>query len=83
MPKLSFAEMGEFTQTRANELFESHKKFLEWRKLEVGTRGPEALAKRMATRAATHNTWRQMSGMQLFMHEFNHPGNKPFALGFL
>lgn len=44
-------------------------------------RGVENLKKRMAERAATHTTWRQMKGMQLFMHEINHPGNKPFVIG--
>jgi hypothetical protein len=44
-------------------------------------RGEEALKKRMAERATTHKTWRQMKGMQLAMHEMNHPGNKPFVIG--
>lgn len=73
--------IGEFSASRANELFESHKKFLEWRKTEWATRGPEALEKRMATRAATHTTWRQMKGMDLVRHEMNHVGNKPFVIG--
>ena len=81
MTKLSFENMGEFSQSRANELFESHKKYLEWRKTEWATRGPEALAKRQAARAATHNTWRQMKGFNLFAHEMNHAGNKPFVIG--
>eukprot|EP00529_Nitzschia_sp_RCC80_P042325 CAMPEP_0113488760 /NCGR_PEP_ID=MMETSP0014_2-20120614/26184_1 /TAXON_ID=2857 /ORGANISM="Nitzschia sp." /LENGTH=106 /DNA_ID=CAMNT_0000382485 /DNA_START=51 /DNA_END=368 /DNA_ORIENTATION=+ /assembly_acc=CAM_ASM_000159 len=79
--KLSFDNMGEFTQTRANELFESHKKYLEWRKTEWASRGPEALAKRQAARAASHTSWRQMKGMDLVRHELSHPGNKPFAIG--
>ena len=73
--------IGEFSATRANELFESHKKFLEWRKTEWATRGPEALEKRMAARAATHKTWRQMKGMDLVRHEMNHHGNRPFVIG--
>lgn len=81
MTKLSFDGMGEFTQARASELFESHKKYLEWRKMEWSSRGPDALAKRVATRSATHKTWRQMKGMDLVRHEMNHPGNKPFVIG--
>ena len=73
--------IGEFSATRANELFESHKKFLEWRKTEWATRGPEALEKRMAARAATHTSWRQMKGMDLVRHELNTPGTRPFAIG--
>ena len=43
-------------------------------------RGVEGLKSRMAERAK-RNTWRQMKGMQLAMHEINHPGNKPFLIG--
>ena len=81
MPKLSFDNVGEFTQSRANELFESHKKYLEWRKSEWASRGPAALEKRVATRASTHKSWRQMKGFELMKHEMNHPGNKPFVIG--
>ena len=81
MTKLSFDNMGEFTAERSNSLFESHKKYLEWRKSEWASRGEAALAKRVAARASTHKTWRQMKGMQLFMNEVSHPGNKPFAIG--
>jgi len=80
MTKLSFSNYGELTQTRANEVFESHKKYLEWRKTEWATRGPEALAKRQAARAA-NGTWRQMKGFDLFRHEVSHFGNRPFAIG--
>ncbi len=73
--------IGDFSAARANELFESHKKFLEWRKTEWATRGPEALEKRMAARATTHMSWRQMKGMDLVRHELNAPGTKPFAIG--
>ena len=72
--------IGEFSATRANELFESHKKFLEWRKTEWATRGPAALEQRMAARA-TKNTWRQLKGMDLVRHEIGTPGNRPFAIG--
>ena len=80
-PKLTFDNIGEFSAARANELFESHKKYLEWRKSEWASRGPDALQKRLATRAATHKSWRQMKGMDLVRHEMNHPGNKPFVIG--
>lgn len=43
-------------------------------------RGLEGLKSRMAARSK-HTTWRQMKGMQLFMHEVNHPGNQPFVIG--
>jgi len=72
--------IGEFSATRANELFESHKKFLEWRKTEWATRGPAALEQRMAARA-TKTTWRQMKGMDLVRHEIGTPGTRPFAIG--
>eukprot|EP00537_Pseudo-nitzschia_pungens_P013032 CAMPEP_0172393674 /NCGR_PEP_ID=MMETSP1061-20121228/11464_1 /TAXON_ID=37318 /ORGANISM="Pseudo-nitzschia pungens, Strain cf. pungens" /LENGTH=114 /DNA_ID=CAMNT_0013124827 /DNA_START=6 /DNA_END=350 /DNA_ORIENTATION=+ len=81
MTKLSFANIGEFTAERSNSLFESHKKYLEWRKSEWASRGEAALAKRVAARASTHKTWRQMKGMQLFTHEMSHAGNKPFVIG--
>lgn len=51
-------------------------------KLNQSYRGIDGLKSRMATRNATHNTWRQMKGVQLFMHEINHRGNKNFAIGF-
>jgi hypothetical protein len=79
--KMSFTNIGDFTSTRANSVFESHKKYLEWRKSEWSSRGEAALAKRVAARASTHKTWRQMKGMQLIAHEMNHPGNKPFVIG--
>jgi len=49
-------------------------------KEQQSLRGPESYAARMAERAKK-NTWRQMSGMQLFMHEINHKGNFPFVVG--
>jgi hypothetical protein len=81
MPKLSFDNLGEFSQARANEVFDSHKKYLDWRKTEWATRGPAALATRMEQRSKTHTSWRQMKGMELVKHEMNHPGNKPFVIG--
>jgi hypothetical protein len=55
---------------------------LEAMKLEQGLRGEEKHLERRAHRAATHTSWRQMGGARLFLHEINHPGNKPFAIGF-
>jgi hypothetical protein len=46
-------------------------------------RGLENLKLRMAHRAATHTSWRQMKGWQFFWHEVNHEGNKPFVMGFV
>lgn len=57
------------------------KEKLEIMKKQQSLRGVENLKKRMAERAATHNTWRQMKGMQLVAHELSHPGNKPFVIG--
>jgi hypothetical protein len=59
---------------RMRELMETMKK-------NQSMRGEAAYHQRMAQRA-TRNTWRQMKGMQLVMHELNHPGNKPFVIGF-
>ena len=42
---------------------------------------PTELGDRLAT-IAKRGTWRQMKGMNLMMHELNHPGNWPFAIGF-
>mmetsp|Transcript_9606 Transcript_9606/g.23935 ORF Transcript_9606/g.23935 Transcript_9606/m.23935 type:complete len:118 (+) Transcript_9606:55-408(+) len=81
MVNYNFSEVGEFTAAKSNSLFESHKKYLEWRKSEWASRGEAALAKRVAARASTHKTWRQMKGMQLFAHEAGHAGNKPFFIG--
>jgi hypothetical protein len=81
MPKLTFDNLGEFSQARANEVFDSHKKYLDWRKTEWATRGSDALAKRMTARATTHKSWRQMKGLDLMRHEMNHAGNKPFVIG--
>ena len=69
------------TPDKMQEIFDSHKKFLEWRKTEWASRGPDALAKRVAHRASTHKTWRQMKGMDLVKHELSTPGNRPFAIG--
>ena len=57
------------------------REMMETMKKQQAYRGVEGLKKRMAERSATHKTWRQMKGMKLFMHEVNHPGNKPFVIG--
>ncbi len=54
---------------------------METMKQNQALRGEAEHAKRTALRAKTHNSWRQMKGMQLFMNEIKHPGNKPFAIG--
>lgn len=58
------------------------RQMMETMKSNQALRGEEGLAKRMAERA-NRGTWRQMSGMKLMAHEINHPGNKPFAIGFV
>ena len=50
-------------------------------KANQALRGEEKLHERVAERAK-RDTWRQMKGMKLALHEINHPGNKPFAIGF-
>lgn len=59
--------------TRMREMMETMKK-------NQKERGVEGFTQRMAERSK-RTTWRQMKGIQLFMHELNHPGNKPFAIG--
>jgi hypothetical protein len=54
---------------------------METMKKQQAQRGISGLETRLAHRAATHKSWRQMKGMQLVMHEINHPGNKPFMIG--
>lgn len=54
---------------------------MEALKQNQSLRGYDKLTERIQKRATTHQTWRQMKGMQLFMHEINHPGNKPFVIG--
>jgi hypothetical protein len=55
---------------------------METMKKNQSLRGIENYVKRKEVRATTHKTWRQMKGMDLFMHEVNHAGNKPFVFGF-
>ena len=57
------------------------KEMMEIMKKNQSLRGQAGLEQRLAERSK-RNTWRQMKGMQLVMHELNHPGNKPFAIGF-
>ena len=51
-------------------------------KYNQASRGVQGLQARVAQRAATHKTWRQMKGMDRVMFELTHPGNKPFMIGF-
>lgn len=60
---------------------EKMRAMIETMKTNQTLRGEEALKSRTAERAK-RTTWRQMKGMQLAMHEINHPGNFPFAIGF-
>jgi hypothetical protein len=57
------------------------RELMEIMKKNQSLRGEAGYQQRMAQRA-TRTTWRQMKGMQLVMHELNHPGNKPFVIGF-
>ena len=57
------------------------KEKMETMKKQQAMRGVDQYKARMAERAATHTSWRQMKGFQLMMHEINHPGNKPFVIG--
>jgi hypothetical protein len=57
------------------------RELMEVMKKNQSLRGVAGYEQRMAQRA-THTSWRQMKGMQLMMHELNHPGNKPFVMGF-
>jgi len=59
------------------------KELLAYLKGQQSQRGEAKLIERVATRQATHQTWRQMSGVKLVAHELNHPGNKPFVIGFM
>ena len=56
--------------------------FREHLKSEWARRGEVSYHERKALRAATHSSWRQMKGIQRVMFEMNHPGNKPFLIGF-
>lgn len=65
-----------------HELMDKQKELLAYLKKQQEGRGEAKLMERVNHRQATHNTWRQMSGMKLAVHEINHPGNKPFVIGF-
>lgn len=58
------------------------RKNMETMKLNQSMRGVEQLKIRTAHRAATHKSWRQMKGLEWALYELNHPGNKPFVIGF-
>mmetsp|Transcript_21373 Transcript_21373/g.27627 ORF Transcript_21373/g.27627 Transcript_21373/m.27627 type:complete len:122 (+) Transcript_21373:152-517(+) len=56
--------------------------YIEKLKFNQANRGPEGYERRMAHRAATHKTWRQMKGVEKVMFELRHKGNYPFVFGF-
>ena len=58
------------------------RQMMETMKQNQALRGLENYKQRQMQRSTTHQTWRQMKGVQLMMHEMNHPGNKPFVIGF-
>lgn len=58
------------------------RQMMETMKQNQALRGIENYKQRKLARSTTHQTWRQMKGVQLMMHEMNHPGNKPFVIGF-
>jgi hypothetical protein len=60
---------------------EKMRSVMETMRKNQSLRGVENLKLRMAQRASTHTSWRQMKGMKLFLHEINHPGNQPFVIG--
>ena len=62
------------------EAVRSMRAMMETMKKNQAFRGEEGLKQRTAARAQ-RTSWRQMKGMQLMMHEINHPGNKPFVIG--
>lgn len=62
------------------ESLDRMREMMEVMKRNQALRGEENLQKRMAERA-TRQTWRQMKGMQLVMHEISHPGNRAFVIG--
>jgi len=58
------------------------REMMQTMKTNQALRGEAGFQSRMAERAKK-DTWRQMKGMKLAMHEINHPGNKPFVIGFV
>jgi hypothetical protein len=46
------------------------------------TRGKDARVAAAEARKAGPQTWRQLRGVPLMMHEIKHVGNRPFAWGF-
>jgi DNA-binding transcriptional regulator YbjK len=69
------------TRLAANyEAMHRMRAMMETMKTNQSFRGEAGLQERSAARAQ-RQTWRQMKGVQLFMHEVNHPGNKPFMIG--
>lgn len=74
--------MSESGRLAANyEAMHRMREKMEIMKLNQAMRGEEGLKLRTEARSQ-RQSWRQMKGLQLMMHEINHPGNKPFVIGF-
>jgi hypothetical protein len=79
--KQTFTMVEYPTRLAANyEAMHRMRAMMETMKTNQSYRGEAGLKERLAVRAQ-RQTWRQMKGVQLFMHEVNHPGNKPFMIG--
>lgn len=63
------------------EIDRHFKQRLEYSKLRWAARGRDARIAAYQARIAKPS-WRQLTGIQFFMHEAAHPGNRPFAWGF-
>jgi hypothetical protein len=60
----------------------SMRQMMETMKLNQELRGGPALEQRLHARATKPNpTWRQLSGMKLFLSEIKQPGVQPFFYG--
>uniref|UniRef100_A0A6U3T3V9 Uncharacterized protein n=1 Tax=Ditylum brightwellii TaxID=49249 RepID=A0A6U3T3V9_9STRA len=71
----------------ADAKYAEHMEYLQQRLTESkkvqATRGNAAYVAAQAKRAASGpQTWRQMKGVPLMIHEIKHIGNKPFMVGF-
>eukprot|EP00541_Cyclophora_tenuis_P002177 CAMPEP_0116544242 /NCGR_PEP_ID=MMETSP0397-20121206/2007_1 /TAXON_ID=216820 /ORGANISM="Cyclophora tenuis, Strain ECT3854" /LENGTH=101 /DNA_ID=CAMNT_0004068429 /DNA_START=26 /DNA_END=331 /DNA_ORIENTATION=- len=67
-------EAAKFTESLKQQVEESRKKW--------ASRGKEARLAAQQARLAK-SSWRNLSGMNLMVHEIRHVGNRPFAWGFL
>lgn len=75
LKSLSFAELN--AQYKSN--MEAYKAATQ--KI-AAARGKEGRIAAYNKRLAGPQTWRQMSGVKLMVHEMKHQGNRPFAYGF-